>query len=51
MIDAPEEILHPGSRALFRYWETIRMEDSAPNRRRLDLNRLAPLALRADEGT
>jgi hypothetical protein len=38
MIDAPEEILHPGSRALFRYWEATRGEESAPNRRRLDLN-------------
>lgn len=43
MIDAPEEILHPGSRALFRYWEAIRGEDSAPNRRRLDLNKIRPL--------
>jgi len=43
MIDAPDEILHPASRALFRYWETIRMEDSAPNRRRLDLNKIRAL--------
>jgi hypothetical protein len=40
MFDAPAEILHPGSRALFRYWEAIRGEDSAPNRRELDLNRI-----------
>jgi len=43
MIDAPDEILHPASRALFRYWETIRMEDSAPNRRGLDLDKIRPL--------
>jgi hypothetical protein len=40
MIDAPEEILHPGSRALFRYWETIRGEDSAPSRRQLNLSKI-----------
>jgi hypothetical protein len=40
MIDAPEEILHPGSRSLFRYWEAIRGEASAASRRRLDLNKL-----------
>lgn len=33
----PEEILHPGSRALFRYWEGLRGERSAPNRDELDL--------------
>jgi len=40
MIDAPEEILHPSSRALFRYWEAIRGEDSSPSRRQLDLSKI-----------
>jgi hypothetical protein len=43
MIDRPEEVLHPGSRALFRYWESIRGEDFAPSRRRLDLDRIRAL--------
>jgi len=43
MIDAPEEILHPGSRTLFRYWEAIRGEDSAPNRGKLDLKKISAL--------
>jgi hypothetical protein len=37
MADAPEEILHPGTRALFRYWESLRGEGSAPDRSQLDL--------------
>jgi hypothetical protein len=36
----PEEMLHPGSRALFRYWESIRGELSAPPRDWLDLKRI-----------
>jgi hypothetical protein len=39
----PEEILHPGSRALFRYWDTIRGELSAPQRDWLDLKRIHKL--------
>jgi hypothetical protein len=34
---APEEILHPGSRELFRYWESLRGERAAPERCELDL--------------
>jgi hypothetical protein len=40
---APEEMLHPGSRTLFRYWETIRGEMSAPQRDRLDLRKIRSL--------
>jgi hypothetical protein len=40
---APEEMLHPGSRALFRYWETIRGEMSAPPRDWLDLKKIRNL--------
>jgi hypothetical protein len=43
MIDAPEAILHPGSRALLCYWEAIRGEASAPLRRQLDLDKIRPL--------
>lgn len=39
----PEEMLHPGSRALFRYWETIRGEMSAPSRDWLDLKKIRSL--------
>ncbi len=39
----PEEILHPGSRALFRYWETVRGEMSAPPRDWLDLQKIRML--------
>lgn len=35
--EAPQDILHPGSRALFRYWETIRGERAAPGREEIDL--------------
>ncbi len=31
------QILHPASRQLFRYWETLRAEDPCPNRRDFDL--------------
>lgn len=34
------EILHPGSRALFRHWETIRAERAAPERDDFDLTRI-----------
>ena len=36
----PEEMLHPGSRTLFRYWETLRGEMSAPPRDWLDLKKI-----------
>lgn len=39
----PEEILHPGSRALFRYWEAVRGEMSAPPRDWLDLQKIRTL--------
>lgn len=39
----PEEILHPGSRALFRYWEAVRGEMSAPPRDWLDLQKIRML--------
>jgi hypothetical protein len=38
--EPPTEILHPGSRALFRYWESIRGERAAPTRADLDLKRI-----------
>jgi hypothetical protein len=38
--DAQAHILHPGSRALFRYWEKIRAERAAPNRDDLDLTQI-----------
>ena len=40
---APEEILHPDSRSLFRYWESVRRENSAPSRENIDLKRLKSL--------
>ena len=36
-------ILHPSSRALFRFWETMRAEKSAPRRSALDLNQIHAL--------
>jgi hypothetical protein len=39
----PEEMLHPGSRVLFRYWATIRGEMSAPPRDCLDLKKIHEL--------
>jgi hypothetical protein len=39
----PEKILHPGSRALFRYWEAVRGEMSAPPRDWLDLQKIRTL--------
>jgi hypothetical protein len=40
---ADSQILHPGTRALFRYWETIRAEQAAPNRSMLDLRQIKQL--------
>ena len=34
------QILHPGSRALFRYWESIRAERACPQRKDLDLREI-----------
>lgn len=39
--DSP--ILHPSSRALFRFWEQMRAERSSPRRDELDLSRIKPL--------
>jgi len=36
----PDEILHPGSRGLFRYWEALRGEASAPVRQQIDLKQI-----------
>ena len=36
-MESHQEILHPGSRALFRYWESIRGEQAAPSRRDINL--------------
>ena len=35
------QILHPGTRALFRYWEKIRAENAAPSRGDLDLKQIS----------
>ena len=40
---ADSQILHPGSRALFSYWERIRAEEAAPPRCALDLRELRDL--------
>lgn len=39
----PEEILHPGSRMLFRHWESIRGELSALPRDLLDLRKITAM--------
>jgi hypothetical protein len=47
--DTPEldksgtQILHPGSRALFRYWESIRAERACPMRSEFDLRMVTSL--------
>jgi hypothetical protein len=41
-MDSLQEILHPGSRALFRYWESIRGEQAAPSRKAIDLRAVSP---------
>jgi hypothetical protein len=40
---ADSQILHPGTRALYRYWETIRAENAAPARQALDLRAVKSL--------
>ena len=37
------QILHPSSRALFRFWEAMRAERAAPHRAQLDLRRIGGL--------
>ena len=39
----PRELRHPGSRALFRYWESIRGERSVAERADLDLKKIRSL--------
>ncbi len=36
-------IQHPGTRALFSFWEKIRGEKAAPNRDDLDLKQISPI--------
>lgn len=45
MFESQDEthILHPSSRALFRFWETMRAERPAPSREDLDLKRIRTL--------
>ena len=37
------QIQHPGTRALFSFWEKIRGEKAAPDRDDLDLRQISPL--------
>ncbi len=45
MFESQDEthILHPSSRALFRFWDTVRAERSAPSRADLDLTKVRTL--------
>ncbi len=40
---ADSQIMHPGSRALFRFWEKIRAENAAPSRDDLDLRQISDI--------
>lgn len=40
---AYSQILHPGTRTLFRFWEKIRAENAAPNRDDLDLRQISSI--------
>jgi hypothetical protein len=40
---AESQILHPSSRALFRFWEAMRAERAAPHRALLDLKQVGGL--------
>lgn len=40
---APDDLLHPYSRKLFRHWESIRGELSAPRKSEVDLRHIAEL--------
>lgn len=42
-IQADSHILHPSTRALFRFWEAVRAERAAPARDEIDLKRLRSL--------
>jgi hypothetical protein len=42
-VPALPDLLHPGSRALFRHWESIRGERSIPSRRDLDLRKITDI--------
>lgn len=35
-----QQVLHPGSRALFRYWETLRAERGCPDREQINLREI-----------
>jgi hypothetical protein len=49
LIDKPDldqagtQILHPGSRSLFRHWEAIRAERPCPSRQDIDLQQIIPI--------
>ena len=40
---AVSHLMHPGSRALFRFWEKIRAENAAPSRNDLDLRQISDI--------
>jgi hypothetical protein len=40
---ADSQILHPGTRTLYRYWETIRAENAAADRKAIDLRAIKQL--------
>lgn len=40
---APEEIVHPGGRTLFSYWDTLRGERPAPHRHEIELRSVADI--------
>jgi hypothetical protein len=40
---AESHILHPGTRALYRYWENLRAERAAPNRADIDLKQIGAI--------
>jgi hypothetical protein len=41
--DASAKILHPGCRALFRYWESLRAERPCPRKDEMDLKQIAEI--------
>jgi hypothetical protein len=40
---ADSQIMHPGTRTLFRFWEKIRAENAAPSRNDLDLRQISSI--------
>ena len=40
---ADSQIMHPGTRNLFRFWEKIRAENAAPSRNDLDLRQISDI--------